>query len=171
MTPIRLLLVDDHNLFRRSLADVLAAQDGYQVVGEARDGLEAIEKARALQPDLILMDLSMPRCDGLEATRQISRELPTVVILILTAWPRDVRVAQALAGGARGYLEKDADVSRMLEALHRLVTTDPGRGNEEQGSSPPERHDRDATDAQAVSFLPSLRLLWGKGDARRRQRR
>lgn len=125
MAPIRLLLVDDHNLFRWALAGVLASQNGFQVVGEARDGLEAIEKARALRPDLILMDLSMPRCDGLCATRQIRQELPATTILILTAWPRDVRMAQALADGAQGYLEKDADVSQMLEALHSLVAANP----------------------------------------------
>jgi len=119
------LLVDDHDFFRRALAKVLTPQSGFQVVGEAGDGLEAIVKARALQPDLILMDMSMPGCDGLEATRRIRQELPGVVIIILTSCPEDSRVVQALDSGARGCLSKSVDLDQMTRILHRLVATEP----------------------------------------------
>ena len=84
MTQIRTLIVDDYHLFRQALVDILAPQIGFDVVGEAKDGFEAIEKARIHQPDLILTDMSMPGCDGLEATRWIKKALPEVAILILT---------------------------------------------------------------------------------------
>lgn len=121
MPSIRLLLVDDHDLYRQELADVLAGRNGIQVLGQARDGLEAIEKARALQPDLILMDLNMPRCDGLEATRRIKQELPSIAVCILTSHPQDSRVSQALVCGAQGFLGKNAAVDEILETLHSLV--------------------------------------------------
>ena len=121
MPSIRLLLVDDYDLYRQELADVLAGHNGIQVLGQARDGLEAIEKARALQPDLILMDLNMPRCDGLEATRRIKQELPNIAICILTFHPQDSRVSQALTCGAQGFLGKNAAVDKMLETVHSLV--------------------------------------------------
>lgn len=121
MPPIHLLLVDDQDLYRQQLADVLADYSGFQVLGQARDGLEAIEKAHALQPDLILMDMNMPRCDGLEATRRIKQELPNIAICILTTQPQDSRVSQALICGAQGCLGKNVSVDKMLETLHSLV--------------------------------------------------
>lgn len=122
LTPIRTLLVDDHDFFRQAVAHMLVPHNGFQVVGEAEDGFEAIEKARALKPDLILMDMSMPRCDGLEATRRIRRELPNAIILIFTVAPQDKRVVQALASGAQGYLQKNATKKQLLESLRQAMT-------------------------------------------------
>ena len=84
MARIDTLLVDDHSLFREGLISILESQPDFVVVGEASDGLEAIVKARKLKPDLILMDVTMPVCDGLEATQQIKQELPEVTIVMLT---------------------------------------------------------------------------------------
>ena len=84
MEPIKVLIVDDHTLFRRGITTVLANQENIAVVGEAVDGLEAIEKAEDLSPDVILMDLNMPRCSGLEATQALQAKMPMVNILVLT---------------------------------------------------------------------------------------
>lgn len=124
MTPIRSLLVDDFNPLRRIMAAALADEPDFLVVGEAADGLEAIDKARRLQPDLIVMDMSMPRCNGLEATRRIKQELPNTVIILFTGRPTDHRVALACAEGARGCLDKGAELKQTLYTLRRLVMTD-----------------------------------------------
>ena len=90
MEPLRVLLVDDHTLFREGIASLLRIRpDIVQTVGEAQDGLEAIEKAKQLMPDLILMDISMPHCNGLEATRLIKAQMPYVKIVMLTVSDHD----------------------------------------------------------------------------------
>ena len=117
MDQIRILLADDHDLFREGLAGIIAAQPDLVVVGEASDGLEAIVKAQALKPDLILMDIQMPACDGLEATRQIKKDLPDVAVIMLTVREEDEKLFAALKNGAQGYLLKNIRSHDMLEML------------------------------------------------------
>ena len=103
MEPLRILLVDDHLLFRKGLAQLLDAQPDFEVVGEAADGLEAVEQARQLQPDLALMDIRMPNCDGFEATRRIKLQMPDVQIVMLTVSEDDGDLTAAIRSGADGY--------------------------------------------------------------------
>jgi two-component system nitrate/nitrite response regulator NarL len=117
MTKIRVLLADDHSLFREGLANILNAQPDFEVVGEAGDGLEVIVKARELQPDLIVMDITMPGCDGVEATQKIKDELSGVTIVMLTVRDEDEHLFEAIKSGAQGYLLKSIrsrDLVRML---------------------------------------------------------
>ncbi len=124
MRELRLLLVDDQSLFLEGLRYLLEAH-GYKVVGAASDGLEALAKARALHPDVILMDVQMPRCDGLEATRLILAEMPEIKIVMLTAFDDDELLFEAIRAGAYGYLLKLADASESLELLARLSRDEP----------------------------------------------
>jgi DNA-binding NarL/FixJ family response regulator len=117
MGQARVLLVDDHALFREGLGGILRGQPDLQVVGEANDGLEAVVKAREYKPDLILMDVQMPGMDGLEATRQIKQMLPDVTIVMLTIRDDDDKLFEALKCGAQGYLLKDIRSSEMLTML------------------------------------------------------
>ncbi|MCS7283555.1 MAG: response regulator transcription factor [Anaerolineae bacterium] len=121
MNPLRLLLVDDHILFRKALARLLDAQPDFQVVGEASDGAEGVEKARALRPDVVLMDLRMPVCDGLEATRQIKRELPGTRVVILTVSEDDQDFLAAIRHGADGYLVKNIRPEVLFQELRGLA--------------------------------------------------
>jgi DNA-binding NarL/FixJ family response regulator len=114
---LRILLVDDHVLFRKGVAALLATRQDLQVVGEAGDGLEAIEMARETLPDVILMDINMPRCDGLEAIRQIKREMPHVTIVMLTVSEDDKHLFEAIKGGAQGYLLKNLEPYQLYDLL------------------------------------------------------
>lgn len=116
-----ILLADDHVLFRKGLAQLLNSQPDFQVVGEAGDGLEAREKARELMPDLILMDIDMPRCDGRTATRLIKTDLPYVVIVILTVSDDEQDLFAAIKNGAQGYLLKKIDPVDLFEQLRGLA--------------------------------------------------
>ena len=117
---LRILLVDDHVLFRKGVAALLAARPEIQVVGEASDGLEAIAVAREQLPDVILMDIAMPRCDGLEATRRIKREMPHIRIVILTVSDDDLHLFEAIKGGAQGYLLKDLEPYQLYDLLESV---------------------------------------------------
>ncbi len=117
MPKIRVLLVDDHLLFREGLANILATQVDFEVVGEAEDGLEAIIKAEQLNPDLILMDVTMPVCDGLEATQRIKRDFPDVTIVMLTVNDENENVFEAIRNGAQGYLLKSVSSRELLASL------------------------------------------------------
>jgi two-component system nitrate/nitrite response regulator NarL len=123
MEPLRILLVDDHLLFRKGLIRLLDAQPEFDVVGEARDGLEAIEKTRQLRPDVVLMDIRMPNCDGLEATRRIKAQMPAVQVVMLTVSDNEQDLATAVRSGADGYLLKDLQPEELFEQLRRV-----GRG-------------------------------------------
>ncbi|MFZ5916656.1 MAG: response regulator [Chloroflexota bacterium] len=117
MDKIRTLLADDHQLFREGLANILNAQPDFEVVGEAGDGLEVLVKARELMPDLILMDIGMPGCDGLEATQRIKNELPSVIVVVLTVRDEDEKLFQAIRNGAQGYLLKSIRSWEMVDLL------------------------------------------------------
>ena len=118
--PLRVLLVDDHPLFLDGLRNLLNAR-GVKVVGVARDGLEALDKARGLRPDVILMDIQMPRCDGLCATRLIKAELPETKIVMLTMSAADQYLFEAIKSGATGYLLKTLDTEEFFELLLGLA--------------------------------------------------
>ena len=117
ITASRILLVDDHILFREGLAGLLHSQGDLQVVGQAGDGLEALSLARDLRPDLIVMDIKMPVCDGLEATRLIRSALPDSRILILTVHDEDEKLFEAVKAGASGYLLKDISSAEFLDGV------------------------------------------------------
>ena len=114
---IRVLLVDDHDLFRDGIAGIIRAQPDMVVVEEAADGLEAVVKAQALKPDVILMDINMPSLDGLEATRLISQAAPECNIVILTMRDEDARLLDAIRYGARGYLLKTIRAQQLVEMI------------------------------------------------------
>src|SRR3989440_1970580 len=121
MTPMRVLIADDHLFYREGLRVMLGAVPEIQLVGEAATGDEAIERALALHPDVVLMDLKMPGASGIEATRRIVRESPRIGVLVLTMFDDD-SVFAAMRAGARGYLLKDArleDVVRAIDAVGR----------------------------------------------------
>ena len=120
-SPIRILLVDDHSLFRKGIASLLAAERGFEVVGEAGDGPEALAKARELMPDLILMDISMPGMNGLETTRRIKEVLPYVKIVILTISEEDQDLFEAVKNGAQGYLLKKIEAKALFSTLRGIV--------------------------------------------------
>lgn len=113
---MKILLVDDHQLFLDGLKSLLTSR-GIKVVGTARDGLEGLEKASSLKPDVVLMDLKMPRLDGLAATRLITSELPDVKVVVLTLSDDDEDLFEAIKNGAAGYLLKTEDTERFLELL------------------------------------------------------
>lgn len=121
MTSLRLLIVDDQALFREGLASLLGSQEDITVVGQAGDGIEAVELVRALQPDLVLMDVNMPQMNGLEATREILRESPSVRIVILTVSDDDDDLFAAIKAGAVGYLLKNMRADSLFERLRGAI--------------------------------------------------
>lgn len=114
---IRILIADDYPLVRDSLRALIETEPGMEVVGEAADGIEAVFKTRSLHPDVILLDLVMPRQDGIEAIGQIKRENPEARILVLTSFAEDDKVFPAIKTGAQGYLLKDSSPQQLLEAI------------------------------------------------------
>ena len=120
MGQIKVLLVDDHALFREGLRSLLDDQDDIEIVGEAEDGLEATKLVAALNPTVILMDINMPIIDGVEATRIILKENSSVGIIILTMYPQDEYVFEALKAGAKAYLLKDTRSKRLLEVIRTV---------------------------------------------------
>lgn len=116
---MKLLLVDDHSLFLQSLKVLLSA-NRYDVVGTASSGMEALKQARILNPDVILMDIEMPDCDGLAATRLIKAEMPQIKIVMLTVSATDENLFEAIKSGANGYLLKSQSAERFLELLAQV---------------------------------------------------
>ncbi|MDN3357756.1 response regulator transcription factor [Actinomadura sp. DC4] len=116
-TPIRLLIADDHPVVRDGLSGMFARDPGFEVLGEAGDGAEAIRLARALRPDVILMDLRMPGMDGLTAITELTRQSITARVLVLTTYDTDSYVLPAIEAGATGYLLKDAPRDELLRAV------------------------------------------------------
>lgn len=122
MSTLRILLVDDHLLFRKGLARLLDAQPDFEIVGEAADGLEAVGKAELLHPDVVLMDIRMPNCDGLEATRRIKGQLPDVRVVMLTVSEDEQDLAAAVRYGADGYLLKDLLPEALFQYLRGAMS-------------------------------------------------
>ena len=125
MAPFRILLADDHEVVRTGLRALLEEQSGWEVVAEAVDGRDAVEKASKLKPDAVVIDIAMPSLNGLEAVRQILKAVPNAKVLVLTMYDSDPLIQQVLQAGARGYLLKsDAgrDLVSAIEALRRNKT-------------------------------------------------
>ena len=120
MDKIKVLLADDHPVVREGLHTMLASASDIEVVAEAGDGFEAIDKANKHQPDVVLMDLRMPNLDGLEATRRIKKQLPSTAIIILTMYDKDGYVMDAVKAGAGGYLLKDTSKDLLINAIRAV---------------------------------------------------
>ena len=117
---IRILITDDHAIVRKGLRTLINSEAGMEVVGEAADGIEAVLKARSLQPDVILMDLVMPRQGGVESIIQIKKERPDARILVLTSFAEEEKVFSAIKAGALGYLLKDSSPEQLVQAIHDI---------------------------------------------------
>jgi DNA-binding NarL/FixJ family response regulator len=120
-TRIRVLVADDQRVVREGLATLLGLLDGVDVVATASDGDEVLDLAASLRPDVVLMDLRMPRCDGVEATRRLRELDPNIKVLMLTTYADDRSVIDALHAGARGYLTKDAGAEEIHRALDQVM--------------------------------------------------
>jgi DNA-binding NarL/FixJ family response regulator len=120
MSSIRVLIADDHRLFRQGLRQICETKGGFDVVGEAENGQEAVDLARQLVPDVILMDIRMPVLDGVQATRLITEEDPSVRVIVLTMYRQDSFLFDAIKAGAWGYLLKDTDWHDLLEAIRAV---------------------------------------------------
>jgi DNA-binding NarL/FixJ family response regulator len=118
---ITVLIVDDHPVFRRGLVMVLGGHPEIEVVGEAADGIEAVEKATELQPSVVIMDMQMPRSNGVEATAALRKVAPNSKVLILTVSERNGDVFEAMQAGARGYLLKYVDVEELMAAIKAVA--------------------------------------------------
>ena len=117
MPPIRVLIADDHRLFRQGLRQICETVGGFEVVGEAENGQVAVDLARQLKPDVILMDINMPVLDGVQATSFITENTQAVRVIILTMYRQDRYVFEAIKAGARGYLLKDIDEEELVKAV------------------------------------------------------
>lgn len=143
----RILIVDDHELARAGLHAMLATEPDLTIVGEARDGAEALDRCRELQPDLVLMDVRMPTLDGLAATRALKAEFPSIAVIVVTIYENPDYLLQALRAGAAGYVLKDATQQQLVTAIRQLLRQEfllhPGVMNELLGrlakEAPPTR--------------------------------
>ena len=120
MQNIRLLIVDDHAVLRDALRALLSLSEDIEIVGEASDGTEAIEKVQELEPDVVVMDLGMPKMDGLEATRRISKKYPRVKVLVLTQHDNKEYILSAIKAGASGYVPKKALGAELMSAIRSV---------------------------------------------------
>ncbi|MFF3644593.1 response regulator [Streptomyces sp. NPDC002564] len=124
--PARVIVVDDQTVVREGIVMLLGLLPGIEVVGSGADGFEAVRLVAELAPDVVLMDLRMPRCDGAEATRRIRAEHPGTQVVVLTTYADDDSLFPALKAGARGYLTKDAGGDEIVRAVHGVISGDAG---------------------------------------------
>ncbi|MEU9437705.1 response regulator transcription factor [Streptomyces sp. NPDC048252] len=124
--PARVVVADDQTVVREGIVMLLGLLSGVEVVGAAGDGEEAVRLVAELAPDVVLMDLRMPRCDGVEATRRIRSEYPATQVVVLTTYADDESLFPALKAGARGYLTKDAGGDEIVRAVHSVLSGDAG---------------------------------------------
>jgi len=124
MSKIKVLIVDDHALLREGIRSLLASHDDIEIVGEATNGSEALEKVREVAPDVILMDIAMPIMDGLEATRRIRKQNPNVRIIILTQYDRKDYVLSSIKSGASGFIPKNVIISELVSAIRTAHSGD-----------------------------------------------
>ncbi len=122
MMGIRILIADDHHVVRRGLAFFLKTQKEIEIIGEAGNGREAVELARTLKPDLILMDLVMPEMDGIQATKMIKTEIPEIKIMMLTSFSDQDHVIPALEAGASGYQLKDIEPDELINCIKKIMS-------------------------------------------------
>jgi two-component system response regulator NreC len=120
MSKIRVLLADDHTIVRKGIRSLLDGEPNIEVVGEAEDGREAVDKVEQLTPDIVLMDITMPRLNGLEATRQIKKLFPQVNVLVLTMYTNEEYIFQLLQAGASGYLVKQSAPGELVSAIYAV---------------------------------------------------
>ncbi|HKW02880.1 MAG TPA: response regulator transcription factor [Vicinamibacterales bacterium] len=120
MTPLRILIADDHTLVRQGLRKILESQTGWVVVGEAGDGRDAVQQTMDLQPDVVVMDIAMPRLNGVEALQQIERRNPATRVLVLSMYSDEAYVTRAVRAGAAGYLLKDSADLDLIQAVGAL---------------------------------------------------
>jgi NarL family two-component system response regulator LiaR len=124
-SPIRVLIVDDHEIVRKGIRALLATKRDIQVIGEAGDGAQAVAQAQTLHPDIVLMDLVMPKVDGVQATREITARLPGTRVLVLTSFAADEQVFPAIKAGALGYLLKDSGPQELVQAIRQVYRGEP----------------------------------------------
>ena len=122
MGPVRILIVDDHELVRRGLRSILVTRPEWEICGEAADGSNAIEKARELKPDVVLLDITMPHMNGLDAARIIRRDVPRAKVIILSQHDESEMRARALEAGAQGYISKSHAAHQLLIAIDSLIS-------------------------------------------------
>jgi NarL family two-component system response regulator LiaR len=125
MSVIRVLIVDDHAIVRKGINALLSTEPDFQVIGEATNGVEAVSQAEALHPDVVLMDLVMPKMDGIEATRRITAQPGKVRVLVLTSFAADDKVFPAIKAGALGYLLKDSGPDELVRAIRQVHRGEP----------------------------------------------
>ena len=120
MNQIRILVVDDHAVVRQGIRMMVSTEPALQIIGEANNGREAVDQARSLRPDVVLLDLVMPGEDGVEALLEIKQSYPAMKVIVLTTFADEDRINTAITAGADGYLLKDADGEALLRALHSV---------------------------------------------------
>jgi DNA-binding NarL/FixJ family response regulator len=145
---IRILIADDHPVVRAGVAGMLASQPDFEVVGEAVDGEEALERARRLKPDVVLMDLRMPVVDGVHAIRNIRAELPAARVIVLTTYDTDADILLAIEAGAAGYLLKDAPREELFRGVRAAA-----RGDRALAPAIAARADRSALSGRELEVL------------------
>jgi len=120
MGKIRIFLAEDHTIVRKGIRTLLESEENIEVVGEAADGREVLKKIEGLNPDVVLMDISMPQLNGLEATRQLKKAMPDVKVLVLTVHLNEEYIYHAIRAGASGYLFKHVDVTELITAVNAV---------------------------------------------------